>query len=297
MPVIGTVPSLTLDRILLATDFSSASEAALVYAAALAKRFSSKLMIANVVDLSLSARSDNGVLGIPLDELRSTSAEGVEQIVAEVTGAGLKAEGKSVEGYNPSTRAIRLAEETDANLMIIGTNGRRGLSKFILGSFAQQVIHHALCPVLTIGPNVPRPEGKSVNFQTMVFATDLDHHTAQKAAVALAFAEDSMARIVLCHVVKRPEGDVTEALDKQLKTESALRKLIPNAAYDWCDPKSAVMYGDPAEAILRVAHDTGADLIVLGAHRVPAWFAHFLHGVACTVLEHATCPVMTICTD
>ena len=73
--------------------------------------------------------------------------------------------------------------------------------QIILGSFAEGVIHHAHYPVITIGPNVSVSPSEDIPFRTIVFATDLNHHSAQKAAVALMFAKDSLARIYMCHVL------------------------------------------------------------------------------------------------
>ena len=295
MPVIGDEVGLTLDQVVVATDFTPVSEMAVAYAAALAKRFASKLTVANVVDLSVATRSNEAVIGIPIDRLRKDSAENVQNVLNDLTLDGVHAAGRTVEAHNPAAEVVRLADELRANLLVIGTHSRTGLQKMILGSFAEGAIHHAHCPVITVGPKVKVGPAQDIPFRAIVFATDLNHNAVQKAAVALTFAKDSLARIYMCHVIGHPPSDLTDSLDLQFSSEKKLSKLIPAAAYEWCSPACTVEYGDVAKHILQLAERTGADLIVLGAQRNTGWFNHLAQGTVAQVLSEASCPVMTIC--
>lgn len=296
MPIIADGTSVALEHIILATDFSPSSETAMAYAEALARRFASRLTVANVIDLSVASRSA-AVVGPAIEQMRHYSAENLGRTINQLRETGLKVDGKAMEGERPSAAVVRLAGDENADLLVLGTHGRTGLQKFILGSFAQGVIHHCKCPVLTIGPKVPPLHTKGLSFETILFATDLHHQTAEKAAVALAFAQDSRARILLCHVIDHPPSDLTAALDQQFETEGTLRRLIPNAFYDWCSPDSDVEFGSPAEKILQLATRAQADLIVMGAKRSNTWFTQFVEGVAGHVIANASCPVMTVCAD
>jgi nucleotide-binding universal stress UspA family protein len=79
MAVIGNQVGLTVDRIVLATDFSPASESATQYARVLAKRFSSNLTLVHVVDLSAATRSEQAVAGYPIDDMRRSCSENLER--------------------------------------------------------------------------------------------------------------------------------------------------------------------------------------------------------------------------
>jgi len=294
MPVTGDEVALTLDQIVVATDFTPISEMAVKYAAALTKRFSSKLTVANVVDLSVATRSNEAVVGSPVDEMRKDSAEKVQNVLNDLKLAGIHAARTAVEAHNPAAAVVRLADELRANLLVTGTHSRTGLQKLILGSFAEGVIHHAHCPVISIGSNLKVSAGEDIPFRTIVFATDLHHDSVQKAAMALTFAKDSLAQIYMCHVIPHPPSDLSSSLDLQFRSEKELSELIPTAAYEWCE--CTVEYGDVAEHILQLAAKTGADLIVLGARRSSGWFTHPLQGTVAHVLSKANCPVMTICT-
>lgn len=259
------------------------------------QRFASRLTVVHVVDLSVATMCDPAVAGIPIDTMRKQGATNVQNVLNHLSADGVHALGRSLEAHNPAAEVVRLTDELEANLLVIGTHMRTGIQKMILGSFAEGAIHHAHCPVLTIGPKVKvRPE-ENIPFRTIVFATDLHHSSVEKAAVALAFAKDSLAQVYMCHVLTHPPSHLIDSLDLQFTSERELSKLIPAAAYEWCSPECTIEYGNAAAHIVKLAEKAGADLIVLGAHRDVAWFTHLSEGTVARVISEANCPVMTVC--
>jgi nucleotide-binding universal stress UspA family protein len=295
MPVIGDQVGLTLDRIILATDFSPAAEKATGYAQGLAKRFASSLTLAHVIDLSVATRSEDAVVGLPIDEVRHDSAENQERLLSDMTMAGVRAMAHTVESHNPAAAVVGFAKELRADLIVTGTNARHGLSKAILGSFAEGIIRHASCPVLTIGPKAKPAPKEGFSFHTVVFATDFSSNAALEAAVALSFAQDSVAQIYLYHVLDKPGKDICDTVGLELKFEEELGKLIPRSAYDWCSPERVVDGGAVAPGILALAKKVDADLIVLGAKHSGTWYTHLVEGTVGKVLTGAECPVITVC--
>lgn len=297
MPVIDSRVGLTLDRILVATDFTKPSEQAGAYAKALAKRFSSKLTVTHVVDLSVAVRSASAAVGFQIDDMRRIGAENMEHTLADLGMSGLRASGQTLESHNPAAAIVGLSQQLKVDLIVMGTNARHGLSRAILGSCAEGVIRHATCPVLIVGPRARRPAENHFSFSTIVFATDLQHDAAEKAAVALAIGEDGSAKVYLCYTLEKPNGDITSTLENQMKCEEALRKLAPQSMYESCGVEPDVEYGDPATHIVQLAKRVGADLIILGARRSTHWLATLSTGVVGHVLAKADCPVMTVCTS
>ena len=295
MPVMGDQVGLTLDRIVLATDFSRTSEKATGYAEGLAKRFSSTLTLAHVVDLSAATRCEDVAVGVTVDDTRHESAENQERLLAEMTMAGVRATAHTVESHNPASAVVSFARELRADLIVTATNAHHGLSKAILGSFAEGVIRHADCPVLTIGPNVDGAPEDPLSFHRIVFATDFSADAPRQAQLALSFAQDSRAKIYLYHVLDRLDEDFTEAIESELKFEAALEKLIPRSTYDLCSPECMVENGAVAPQILELADEVRADLIVLGAKHSTSWFTHLIQGTVDKVLAKAQCPVITVC--
>ncbi len=297
MPVIDTSVGLSLDRILVATDFAGPSTFAFEYARVLAKRFSSRLVLAHVVDLSVATRSESAVVGFPIDEMRRSATANMERTLTELESSGFRATGQTVEAHNIAAAIIGLSQQVKADIIVMGTHARRGLKRAILGSCAEGVIRHAACPVLTVGPYVKPPAKGPFSFSNIVFATDLRHDSAEKAAVALTIGEDSSAKIHLCYALENPANDISRTLEAQLKCENSLRKLVPQGAYDHCDTNCVVEHGDAALHILETAARVDADLIVMGARRSTNWLATLSEGVVGHVLAKATCPVMTVCTS
>ena len=158
----------------------------------------------------------------------------------------------------------------------------------------EELIRHAACPVLTVGPHAKQPEDGPLIFRTIVYATDFSVEAAKAAVFALSFAQDSGAHVYFCYVSKsEPLPGESETFDGPFK--AALNKMIPESVYEWCTPETVVKYGVAAEAILELADRVNADLIVLGARNASFWLTHVEHGLTPDLLAEAKCPVMTVC--
>jgi nucleotide-binding universal stress UspA family protein len=297
MSIIENSIGLQLEDILVATNFDQQSEMITTYAQAWAKRYSSKLTVLHVVDLALATLSGAAVVGLMVEAEREKSNDKMEYILHELKVAGIRSEGKILEAHNPASAIVSLAEEIHAALIVMGTHARHGLNKWIQGSCGEGVIHHAKCPVLLLGPKVRQEKMHDLRINSIIFATDLDHDSAEKAAVALTFAMGYVANIYMCHVLKHAEKDFGSSVERQLQTESALRRLIPDSNYEWCSPEVIVEHGRVGEHIVELAQRKKADLIVMGARRSANWLLHLKEDVSSHVLGEVVCPVMTICTD
>ena len=139
-------------RILHPSDFSSASRAAFRAAVALAKQNRAELVIAHVLAPILPV-ADGYVSPAVFAEMetagRRYGRKHVDALVAKARRAGVRARGVLLEGV-VSDRIVRAAKAQRADTIVMGTHGRTGLSRFILGSVASRVVGHASCPVLTV---------------------------------------------------------------------------------------------------------------------------------------------------
>jgi nucleotide-binding universal stress UspA family protein len=250
--------------------------------------------LSNVIDLSVATRSEEAVVGLPIDQMRQRSAENQEQLLYEMTTAGIRATAHTEEAHNPAAAIVEYAKGVCADMIVTGANGRRGLEKAILGSCAEGIIRNAHCPVLTVGPKAKPASRGPLSFQTILFATDFGSAFAKKAALAFRFAQDNIAKIYLCHVMEKPDKNITDTLSMRLQFESELERLIPVSAYDWCEPEVIVESGEVAPHILSLAKQVKADLIILGTKRSATWFTHLVDGTVGKILLSAECPVMTV---
>lgn len=294
MSVTGDEINLIVERILLATDFSMASEVAANYARAIAKRFSSTVTLTNVIDLSIASRSEVAVAGQLIAEMRRDSSENLERLAKDFSSSGVRVNTQTLESRDTASSIVSLAEEQAFDLIILGTHARRGLIKLILDSCAEGVIRHVGCPVITIGPNVQELIDDEFSFNSIVFATDLAPDAGRKAALAVALAEDSIGKIHLCHFVQHPGKRSSDVSRQQRELEAALEKLVPESSYEWCCSNCIVEHGEAASRILETAKRVKAKLIVLGVKHSPRLLTRFENGILSNVLALAECPVMTI---
>ena len=293
MPVLQRV-SVSLKSILVATDFSSVSDIATCYAKALALNFRSSVEIVHVFDPSVVTAKLEGIFRTPVKERQELSIEAMEKLQRDFSASGIDVHTTLPEGHPPHQALLRFARQHEPELIVAGTHSRGGLERLVLGSTAEELIRNAACPVLTVGPHARCPGPGPLAFRTIVYATDFSVQASKAAVYALSFAQDSGAHLYFCHIAA---AEATAAENKELDAmfNAALNKMIPESVYEWCSPQTVVRHGHPAAAILELADNVNADLIVLGARNASFWLTHVEHGLTPDLLAEARCPVMTVC--
>jgi nucleotide-binding universal stress UspA family protein len=294
MLVLADPVSISIDTILLATDFSTEAERAADYAKAIARRFGSILEIVHVFDPSIVSTYEEGIIGLPVGERRQASNEGLEKLRARLASSGIATRTVALEAHRPASALLAVAKEHHADLLVAGTQSKSGVERLLLGSTAEQLVRNAECPVLTVGPKARTAGDEPLVFRSIVYATDFSAEAAKAAVYALSFAQDSHARLYSCYV-RSSESEIPAAIEP-LDSEflRALKRMIPENSYDWCSPESVIEHGEAATAILGVADRVRADLIVLGARRASFWLTRVERGLTSRLLAEASCPVMTI---
>jgi nucleotide-binding universal stress UspA family protein len=141
-----------LKLILVPTDFSEASTAALRAAIRLAQAFHASIEVFHVdPDPALLLPPPLDVVSRPaaFERVLVETAEKLERVVAEVREAGVRCTSASELGRS-DTSIIEQARRTGAGLIVMGTHGRHGLSHALIGSVAEKVVEHGACPVLVV---------------------------------------------------------------------------------------------------------------------------------------------------
>lgn len=294
MPVIGEKSTLCIERILFATDFSDTSNIAEAYARALAHRFGSTVDIVHIYDPTRNLTYEEGVLA-PLDSQRMLMRQRkLSTIESKLKHDRIKAKSILLEGHPASRELLNLVDEMAVDLVLLGTHSKSGLTRFVIGSTAEEVIRTVKRPVLTVGPHAKRPRQGSLVFTNIVYATDFSVQAAKAAAFALSFAQDSGAHLYFCHIVNLPTklSHFQEDIDGAFLAE--LKRMVPETSYDWCCPEAVVEHGHAAVGILELAKKVDADLIVLGPRKSTFMLTHLERGVTVDVLAQAECPVLTV---
>ena len=188
MPLIGDRTRTTIETILLATDFSKVSQMALRYAKTFGRHFQSSVKAVHVVGLAAIGAFPEGDGGRILKIARQEGESGLLQVNHELRQAGLDATSVLVEAANPGKGILQIARDIKPDLIVMGTAAAEKLDRFSLGSTAEQVIRHADCPVLTIGPHVTEPKPGDLAFRKVLYATDFSPEAAPAALYALSLA-------------------------------------------------------------------------------------------------------------
>jgi len=278
----------SLKNVLFATDYSPAANAALPYVLGIAQLYGSKIFAVHV-------RTPE-VYGAALPESWPILAEAAEKIGQEEAAALKKQLGpiphEVVIGEGNVWGVIsRMIKEKDIDLLVLGTRGRTGIGKVLLGSVAEAIFRQAPCPVLTVGPRATAEADRALEMKHILFATDFSNSCAAAAPYAISLAQEHEANLTLLHVIEKPaEGGVDSTLRR-------LRGLVPPEAELWCEPHVQVEQGAPGDKILETAVRCHADLIVLGMRRTegPVGVAtHLGRATAHKVVSQAACPVLTV---
>lgn len=145
--------SVDIQKILVPTDFSEPSQAVLSFATSLAKENDATLVIAHAVDLRQPGTSAPIAPAVPVAPLLVHDREGDRKQLEQVrpTDNQVRYEHRLVDG-TPADAILQLIEEERIDLVIMGTHGRTGLTRLLMGSVAEAVVRRAVCPVLTLKP-------------------------------------------------------------------------------------------------------------------------------------------------
>ncbi|MBS1841538.1 MAG: universal stress protein [Acidobacteria bacterium] len=280
------------ENILFATDFSAAAANAIPFIKEIARHFQSNLVALHVRPPVVNPMTQPGTWPTDIEAAKVFDNEHREELLD--TFSGIKTEVLIEEG-DIQSRLDNAIQKHDADLVIIGTRGRTGLAKILLGSVAEEIFRTVPVPVLTVGP---RSDAAKATIREILFATDFASEASSAAAYAVSLAQEFQARLTLLHVVSEPKpGDLVSWSDVQESSKQLLRKLIPSEAEDWCKPEFFVERGDPGERILDLANLREVDLIVLGAQPetgVPGAATHLPIATAHKVVANAHCPVLTV---
>ncbi|MGA2000344.1 MAG: universal stress protein [Terriglobales bacterium] len=293
-----TAPTrIALQNILVATDFSGCAESAVKYALGMAHRYGSTLHMVHVLpEMPFVESTDPDP-----DRIRRSAQQKLANMVASETFRGIRHTETIQQGEVAQVLAdLGIAQTID--LIVLGTQGRSGIGKFLLGSVAEETFRSALCPVLTVGPHVTRGAGDT-KVQHILYATDFGPESAHGVPYALSLAEENHARLTLLHVAREPGVALPEPVAGSLPViapnaevangERQLRALVPRDIALWHEPEYLVQFGPPAETILAAAAQD-VDMIVLGVKRPAALTKHLGGGVAYRVVCEAPCPVLTV---
>jgi nucleotide-binding universal stress UspA family protein len=305
MSTLASSVEVQIRSVLIATDFSPASEKPLRHAAAIAQAYGAKFYLLHVVSTVGLTVVGPEAPSAPTEAAWINVHQLEDRLAESGALAGLFPEFLVRQGI-VWEEVARVISEKHIDLLIIGTHGRRGLGKLVFGSVAEQIFRHADCPVLTVGPGSfkdPMIDNTGVVFP-FLFGTDFGAASLRALPYAVSFANRVRTKLIVLHVIPRLSitlhraGAHVARQAEEFARRSSLRrleKLTENAELT-VNPEFMVLFGSPSKKILEAAESFTADAIIMGLHQGSrlGTASHMLWATAYDVVLRAVCPVMTV---
>jgi len=290
-------------QVLCPLDLSETASTAFDYATTIARWYDAQVTVLEMVWVGVPTVPPASAPLVLTNALLKDFSSELQQFVDErhvkgVNVATLVREGPVVAGILEQARAIT------ADLIVMGTHGRTGFDRFVLGSVAEKILQKASCPVLTVPPKHATTIGSAQGFQNILCPIDFSPSSLRALEFALSLAQESGKRLVLLHVFDGPtDRPMTPGLGPEMSAErrrreeaalTELRAAVPADARNWCDITELTSIGRPHEEIVRVAATQRADLIVMGVHGRGTVELALFGSTTNQVVRRATCPVLTV---
>ncbi len=293
---------LEIKLILCPVDFSEFSVRAYHYALSLAEHYGAKVVAQHIVELSRYPYADYVASTGDFAEFCRTLQEGGQQRL----GAFLKAHSHEAirpelvvhEGTAPDC-ILSYAQKHNANLIVMGTHGRRGYDRVVLGSVTNRVMRRASCPVLAIC----KPQQESItegherrhvhHLSRILFCTDFSDNSERALSYALSATDEYDAELTLLHVLE----DIRNPSKAQAAVATAtgqLDKLVPAEIRKALKIKTAVRVGKPYQQIIELALEGHIDMVVMGVRGRGAMDLAVFGSTTYRVLQLGPCPVLAV---
>ncbi len=295
---------LKVRSILFPTDFSPCAERAYAHAVHLARTLEARLHVLSVVyrpeDAAASPMSflplgsDELAVQLGLESYRRVSEKGEDDDPLDVVNVQLQS--------NSAWRTILdYGAEQDVDLIVMGTHGRHGIDRLLLGSVAEQVVRRAGCPVLTVreARSVERPHREA---PVMVVPVDFSPSSTLTLEYARDLAALYGARLALVHVVEQVnlpnvygiDPIPVVAPDLQSRSLEALEQLASATLPEDQPYDCTVLVGHAGHDIVEFANDRDADMVVIATHGLTGLKRFLMGSVTEQVLRAASCPVFIV---
>jgi nucleotide-binding universal stress UspA family protein len=282
--------------ILVPVDFSTHSRAAAERACQLAKVSDAELRLLHAMYL-LPVTIEYSVSETIWADLRASESAELAKLEDEFEDRGVPVSTR-FEERDPADAIRAAAREPGVEMIVMGSHGRRGLDRLLLGSVAERTVQGAPVPVLVVRESEADAAKK---IESILFATDFSEDAEQAERVVAKWAKRLGAEVEIFHAIRETavlfapyavagssdwEGELKESA--QLRIES-VRSRFEEAGVS---AKSKVVYGLAPEEIIKRAETTGVDLVAMGARGYSALQRFLLGSVAQRVLRHAPCSVL-----
>lgn len=298
-------------RILCPIDFSGFSRRALDHSVAIAKWYDSTVTLFHVAAIAPTAAYGLGDPILPsmllTQEDREQLLQSMKAFAAAEAGSSVRLQFEVAQG-TAATEILAQIDEMRADLLVMGTQGRSGFERLVLGSVTEKVLRKATCAVLSV-PRLAHDAVPAVLFKRILCAVDFSECSRHALDYAVSLAQQAQGELTVVHALElEPElppdlhetviggpvslADYIEAAENDYRDR--LKSVVPEAVRAQCSVNTRLLRGKAYREILRVALEEGSDVIVIGIHGRGAMDLMFFGSTAQHVVRQASCPVLTL---
>ena len=281
-----------LRSILLATDFSEFSARALDYAVGIASRYESQLYLYHCIDPAPYSLAEPDVVWKTRDDIKCQ----LEHAVLDFHRQGLtrNIEVKVVAEVGDVTTFLPQAvKDLDPSLVVVGTHGRNGWQKMVLGSVAEIVMDQVSCPVLSVGPSAHRKRIQAFGPENILLVSEASMRSQLAESYALSLAHKYGSRLTVVDVLKNRSGRDLAQVSQAKCCDTEQTDVVPDRELPHF-AQSSPEVGSQSDFVLQVADRTQADLIVLTVSNSHRFTDRFVSTNSYRVVSGAPCPVLTV---
>jgi nucleotide-binding universal stress UspA family protein len=267
--------------ILTATDFSEHSGEGLRLASDLAGMFGARLVVlhAHLFEPPLYFTDfQKRELADQINRSKESIREQLARHFRETAGASVPRELRLVEAA-PDRAILSMAEKEGADLIVMGSHGRSGWNRLMMGSVAERVMHESGVPVLIV-------RGMYKGIRRILCPVDFAGPALSALDHSVALAQRLPAELTVLHVTKGEESDERE--------KERLCEWIPERFRSGCRLTEAVRHGNADEEIVRAARSLSADLVVLGIEHKTFFDTTVIGTTAVRIIRHSPSPVLVV---
>lgn len=288
-------------RIAVGVDDSEPATTAVTYAARLARDHGGTLVLCHAVNwvpLVAEAGSTGAYIdaGSIIDSLRADGEACLDRAAAIARRFGVVSQRRMPDG-DPSRQLLTVAEETGCDAIVIGTHGRRGIGRLVLGSTAEMVLRGSTIPVVTVRQPIPADlEGRRC-FSRLLVAIDDSEPSDAALRTVFALPKEDRTEVLIATAV---DVDMSFGLTRDQETQNFndARQIVERAAKaaraHGVNARSFVLEGRPESVIVGTAAAEAVDAIVVGSHGRRGARRFFLGSVAEQIVRTAAVPTMVV---
>jgi nucleotide-binding universal stress UspA family protein len=294
--------TLKIKLILCPIDFSEFSVSAYQHALSVAEHYRAKLVAQHIVELWRHPAADfvasAGLYEEYSQALRESGKEQLQEFVKKHTNDEIQPE-LVVQTGVAADSILSFAQLQKADVIVMGTHGRRGFDRLMLGSVTDRVMRTAPCPVLVASKPpqgsvaVGKERGHVHHLSRILFCADFSENSEGALKYAISATAEYDAELTLLHVL---EGVPSQAETEEAMAAAAERldKLIPLEGRKTLKIKTAVRIGKPYAQIIQLALETQIDLVTMGVRGRGALDVAVFGSTTYRVMQLGSCPVLAV---